>query len=76
MSKYDIFERVLDRHEDQFEAIYGDDLEEDDIAIRYRHDRVDELSRTVIEADFNRDGIWETTVTIDGARMLVVIEQV
>jgi len=76
MSKYDIFERVLDRHEDQFEAIYGDDFEEDDIAIRYRHDRVDELSRTVIEADFNRDGIWETTVTIDGARMLVVIEQV
>jgi len=76
MSKYDIFERVLDRHEDQFEAIYGDDFEEDDIAIRYRHDRVDELSRTVIEADFNRDGIWETTVTIDGARMLVVIEHV
>ena len=76
MSKYDIFERVLDRHEDEFEAIYGDDFEEDDIAIRYRHDRIDELSRTVIEADFNRDGIWETTVTIDGARMLVVIEHV
>ncbi len=74
MSKYDIFERVLDRHEDQFEAIYGDGFEEDDVAIRYRHDRIDELSRTVIEADFNRDGIWETTVTIDGARMLVVIE--
>jgi Ca2+-binding RTX toxin-like protein len=76
MSKYDIFERVIDRHEDQFEAIYGNDFEEDDVAIRYRHDRVDELSRTVIEADFNRDGIWETTVTIDGARMLVVIEHV
>lgn len=76
MSKYDIFERVLDTHEDQFEAIYGNDFEEDDVAIRYRHDRIDELSRTIIEADFNRDGIWETTVTIDGARMLVVIEHV
>lgn len=74
MSKYDMFERVVDRNEDQFEAIYGDDFDDDDIAIRYRHDRTDELNRTVIEADFNRDGIWETTVMIEGTRMFFIIE--
>lgn len=74
MSKYDIFERVLDKFEDRFEEIYGDDFDDDDIAIRYRHDRTDELSRTVVEADFNGDGTWETTVAIEGHRVLVIIE--
>ena len=74
MSKYDIFERALDRLEDRFEEIYGDDFDDDDIAIRYRHDRTDELSRTVIEADANGDGTWETTIAIEGHRVLVIIE--
>lgn len=74
MSKYDIFEKVLDQSEDRFEEIYGDDVDDDDIAIRYRHDHVDELSRTVIEVDFNNDGVWETAVMIEGMRALVIIE--
>jgi len=74
MSKYDIFEKVLDEIEERFEEIYGDDFEDDDMAIRYRHDRVDDISRTVIEADFNNDGVWETAVMIDGTRALVIIE--
>lgn len=74
MSKYDIFERALDRLEDRFEEIYGDDFDDDDIAIRYRHDRTDEMSRTVVEADINGDGTWETTIAIEGHRVLVIIE--
>jgi len=74
MSKYDIFERVLDKYEDTFEEIYGDDFDDDDIPIRYRHDNVDALNQTIIEADFNNDGIWETVVTIEGTRALFIIE--
>lgn len=74
VSKYDMFERVVDRNEDQFEAIYGDDFNDDEIAIRYRHDRTDELSQTIIEADFNRDGTWETTVVVEGTRIFFIIE--
>jgi RTX toxins and related Ca2+-binding proteins len=74
MSKYDIFERVLDKYEDTFEEIYGDDFDDDDIPIRYRHDNVDALNQTIIEADFNDDGIWETVVTIEGTRALFIIE--
>jgi len=74
MSKYDIFEKVLDQYEDKFEEIYGEDFDDDDIPIRYRHDNFDSLKHTVIEADFNNDGIWETVVTIEGTRALVIIE--
>jgi Ca2+-binding RTX toxin-like protein len=74
MSKYDLFEKMLDELEDQFEAIYGDDIDEDDIPIRYRHDRTDELNRTLVEADFNDDDVWETTIVLDGHRVLVVVE--
>ncbi|MBK1792878.1 cadherin-like domain-containing protein [Devosia sp. WQ 349] len=76
MSKFDIFEKALDTLEDRFEEIYGDDFDDDDILIRYRHDRIDELTHTIIEADFNRDGVWETTVVLEGTRALFIIEHV
>ena len=75
MSRYDIFEKVLDEFEDHFEAIYGDDFDDDDIPIRYRHDNIDQMNKTVIEADFNNDGVWETVVMFEGTRALVIIEQ-
>jgi hypothetical protein len=75
LSKYDLFERVFDELEDRFEGIYGDDFDDDDVSIRYRHDRTDELNRTIIEADFNSDDIWETTISLEGHRALIVIEQ-
>jgi len=74
MSKYDLFEKVYDEFEDRFEDLFGDDIDEDDIPIRYRHDRVDQLNRTVVEADFNDDNIWETTIALQGHRALVIIE--
>lgn len=74
MSKYDLFEKVFDRFEDEFERIYGDDVDDDDVRIRYRHERDDERERTVIEADFNRDHIYETTITLEGRHLLVIIE--
>lgn len=76
MSKYDLFERVLDEIGERFEDIYGDEVEDDDIAIRYRHDRSDEIDRTIIEADFNKDNVYETTVHIQGHHVLVVVEHV
>ena len=75
MSKYDLFEKVYDELEDRFGEIYGDDFDEDDVPIRYRHDRTDDLSRTIIEADFNDDDVWETTIALDGHRILIVVEQ-
>lgn len=75
MSKYDIFERVLDELEDRFEDIYGDGIDDDDIPIRFRHDMADEMTRTVIEADFDNDDVYETTISLHGHHILVVSEQ-
>lgn len=74
MSKYDLFEKVFDKFEDEFERIYGDDVDDDDVRIRYRHEKDDERERTVIEADFNRDDIYETTIALEGRHLLVIIE--
>lgn len=74
MSKYDLFEKVFDRFEDEFEKIYGDDIDDDDVRIRYRHESDDERDRTVIEADFNRDDTYETTIFLEGRHLLVIVE--
>jgi len=74
MSKYDIFEKVFDELEDQFESIYGDKVDDDDARIRFRHERSESIDRTVIEADMDRDGIYETSIHIDGHRAIVIVE--
>lgn len=74
MSKYDLFEKALDEFEDRFEEIYGDDFDDDDVPIRYRHDRTEEMKRTYVEADLNGDDLWETTIMLDGHHILIVVE--
>ncbi|KQY26654.1 calcium-binding protein [Rhizobium sp. Root482] len=74
ISKYDLFEQVFDGLEDRFENVYGEGIDEDDIAIRYRNERTDEIDRTVIEADFDQDEIYETTITLLGNHVLVIVE--
>lgn len=74
MSKYDLFEKVFDELEDQFESIYGDKVDEDDAVIRFRHERAESIDRTVIEADLDRDKIYETTIHLDGHRAIVIVE--
>ena len=74
MSKYDLFEEVFDELEDQFESIYGKRVDEDDARIRYRYERSETIDRTVIEADIDRDSIYETTIHLDGHRAIVIVE--
>jgi hypothetical protein len=83
MSKYDIFERAVDKLEDaiedKFDQIYGyddhNDLELADaiVPIRLRHDFVDQISRTYIEADTDFDGVFDVSVVLDGHRDLVIV---
>lgn len=74
MSKYDIFEKVFDKLEDQFESIYGKKVDDDDARIRFRYERSESIDRTVIEADVDRDSIYETTIHLDGHRAIVIVE--
>lgn len=74
ISKYDLFEKVLDELEDDFERVYGFEVDEDDIHIRARHDVTDKAWRTIIEADVDRDGTYEMTINIAGQHVLVLLE--
>lgn len=74
MSKYDLFEKAFDKFEDEFERIYGEDIDDDDVRIRYRHETDDMRERTIIEADFNRDSSYETTIALEGRHLLVIVE--
>jgi hypothetical protein len=40
--------------DDRFEDIYGEDVDDHYVLIRYRQDSVDEIDRTIIEVDPDR----------------------
>ncbi|MFN3847026.1 MAG: calcium-binding protein, partial [Paracoccaceae bacterium] len=74
LSHYKLFDKIFDRLEDEFEAMYGDDLDDDDIPIRVRQDMVDDVRRTIIEADLNSDNSFETTIFIQGHHAFVITD--
>ncbi|MHB2264874.1 calcium-binding protein [Aliihoeflea sp. PC F10.4] len=74
MDKYDLFEKVFDNLEDQFKQVYGKRVDEDDFSVRSRIEDVDGRMKTIIEADFNRDDFFETTIIVDGRHVLVMVE--
>ncbi|MDZ4136397.1 MAG: cadherin-like domain-containing protein, partial [Paracoccaceae bacterium] len=74
LSNFKLFEKVYDKLEDEFEAMYGEDIDEDDIPIRVRHDMFDEVRQTIIEADFDNNETFETTIYIQGHHALVITD--
>ena len=76
MSKYDIFEKVLLEIGDQLADVYGEHVEANETSIRYRHEKGEGVDRTLIEADFDKDDIYETTIELQGHHALVIVEHV
>lgn len=74
IDKYDLFSEIIDEHEDALERIYGDDFDGDDVRIRFRHDNDADKDRTVIEADFGKDDIYETTIIVEGRHVVTTID--
>lgn len=74
LSHYKLFDKVFDRLEDEFTALYGEDLDDDDIPIRVRQDMVEDVRRTIIEADLNSDDSFETTIYIQGHHAFVITD--
>jgi Ca2+-binding RTX toxin-like protein len=73
MSKYDIFEKVMDHAGDELEQIYGEKIDEAGAAIRYRRD-LDNADRMVLEADLNNDQEYEVTIALHGNHALLIVE--
>lgn len=79
MSTYKFFEDLKDEIEDQFEDYrdrFFDGDCDDDPGIRVRHEATDTLHRTLIEIDADRDDHYETTISLLGEHLLVVVDHV
>lgn len=74
VSKYEIFEQVMDTLEDRFEDIYGEELDKDELPIRIRHEQTDNVRQTFIDVDLDNDDVHEMTINIAGNHVLLVVD--
>ncbi len=81
VSRYDFFKDLADDLEDQMEDYFDQDGHSgrgsDEPSIRFRYDRDDrDGENTRIEIDFDRDDFYETTISMQGHHLFVVVETV
>jgi Ca2+-binding RTX toxin-like protein len=74
ISKYKIFEEVLDGLEERFEDVYGEREDVQPLPIRVRHEGTDDMSRTFVEVDMDKDQHYEMTINLTGHHLLVIVE--
>ena len=74
VSRYEIFEEVMDSLEDRFEDVYGDDIDDDDMPIQISHEYTGNVRRTLIEADLDNDQHYELAITISGDNQVTISE--
>ncbi|MFP9138249.1 calcium-binding protein [Devosia sp. XGJD_8] len=70
VADYEISRRAERAEEDLFEQFYHelDEGFESDLPIRVTHAFYDDMDHTIIEADLNRDSIYEIHITLDGVQ--------
>ena len=74
VSRFEIFEEVIDSLEDRFEDIYGDDIDDDDLPILISHQQTGDIRSTLIEADLDNDDHYELAITLHGTSQVTVVE--
>jgi Ca2+-binding RTX toxin-like protein len=79
ISRYDFFKDLAEQIDEQMDAYFSDGGNSgsgsNDPVIRFRHDRdADDHENTWIEIDFDRDDFFETTITMQGHHLFVVVE--
>ena len=68
VADYDIAHADIRSAEERFEALY-DEVEqgfEDQLPIRVRYERYDDMDHTIIEADLNRNAVYEISINVHG----------
>lgn len=81
VSRYDFFKDLADDLADEMEQYFDEDGHSgrgsDEPSIRFRYDRDDlDGENTRIEIDFDRDDFYETTISMQGHHLFVVVENV
>lgn len=74
VNQHKFFKKLANDIENQFELVYGEKLDCGDALVRYRQDLVNDVAQTVVEIDFDRDDVFETTVALNGSHALVLFD--
>jgi Ca2+-binding RTX toxin-like protein len=72
---YEISEQAEDCEEDRFSAVYdGDDAPGEALPIRVRHEYYDAMDHTFIEADLDRDAVFEFSLKLHGYHVPTILD--
>jgi Ca2+-binding RTX toxin-like protein len=78
VSRFDFFKDLADELDEQMDAYFSDTGNSgpgsDDPRIRFRHEQDNDQENTWIEIDFDRDEVFETTITMQGRHLFVMVE--
>jgi Ca2+-binding RTX toxin-like protein len=79
ISRYDFFKDLAEHLETEMDSYFSENGNSgsgsQDPVIRFRHDRdAEDHENTWIEIDFDRDDLFETTITMQGHHLFVVVE--
>lgn len=76
VADYDISRQAERSEEERFEDFYDaiEDGDTPDLPIRVRHARYDDQDHTIIEADLDRNDVYEISIIVDGLHLPVIID--
>lgn len=74
VSKYEIFEKIMDAIEDQFQDVYGTEIDKDELPIRIRHEQTDNAQQTFVDIDFDMDEIYEMSISMEGNHVMLLVD--
>ncbi|MBO9590913.1 calcium-binding protein, partial [Devosia sp.] len=76
VADYDISRKAARTEEERFEDFYDelDDGDRDDLPIRVRYERYDDVDHSIIEADVDGDDFYEIAIRVDGIQLPFNIE--
>ncbi|MDQ1900393.1 cadherin-like domain-containing protein [Paracoccus sp. WLY502] len=74
LSTWEIFEEVFEAVEDRFDKVYGNDADSNRVPIRYQNEWAETDNETLIEADLDKDNVFETAIVLNGRHALVLVE--
>ena len=76
VADYDISRKAARTEEERFEDFYEelDDGDREDLPIRVRYERYDDIDHSIIEADVDGDDVFEIAIRVDGIQLPFTIE--
>ncbi|CAN7347874.1 calcium-binding protein [Devosia sp. LjRoot3] len=76
VADYDISRKAARTEEERFEDFYEelDEGDREDLPIRVRYERYDDIDHSIIEADVDGDDVFEIAIRVDGIQLPFTIE--